>query len=85
MPRLKGKVALITGGGAGIGAATAHLFCSEGAEVFLLDLNLKSLEKVKAKLKSKADILAGDVADPSVAGAAVAKALKQFGRLDILV
>jgi len=83
--RLKGKVALITGGGAGIGAATADVFCREGAKVLLLDLDSNALKKTKDKLKNKAETVVGDVADPSVAGAAVAAALKQFGRLDILV
>jgi meso-butanediol dehydrogenase/(S,S)-butanediol dehydrogenase/diacetyl reductase len=83
--RLKGKVALITGGSAGIGAATAEVFCREGARVLLLDLDSNSLKRTKNRLKGKAEILVGDVADPSVAGAAVARAIRRFGRLDILV
>src|SRR5262249_43115654 len=83
--RLKGKVALITGGGAGIGAATAEIFCREGARVLPLDIDPQSLQRAKRKLKARAEILVGDVADPLAANAAVAKALKQFGRLDILV
>jgi meso-butanediol dehydrogenase/(S,S)-butanediol dehydrogenase/diacetyl reductase len=69
--RLKSKVALITGGGAGIGAATAKLFRKEGAKVFVVD-------------KDAGDLVA-DVADPGAAVLAVALAVKQFGRLDILV
>jgi 2-hydroxycyclohexanecarboxyl-CoA dehydrogenase len=69
--RLKGKVALITGGGAGIGAATAAIFSKEGAQVFIVD-------------KDAGDLVA-DVADPKIAGAAVSQAIKKFGRLDILV
>jgi 2-hydroxycyclohexanecarboxyl-CoA dehydrogenase len=69
--RLKGKVALITGGGAGIGAATAAIFRQEGAQVFVVD-------------KDAGDLVA-DVADPKAAGLAVAQAVKQLGRLDILV
>ena len=83
--RLKGKVALITGGGAGIGAATAEVFCAEGARVVVFDSDLKALKRAEKKLKAKAHIVCGDVADPSAAGAAVAQALKAFGRLDILV
>jgi meso-butanediol dehydrogenase/(S,S)-butanediol dehydrogenase/diacetyl reductase len=83
--RLKGKVALITGGGAGIGAAAAVAFCREGARVLLFDRDSKSLERIKKKLKSKAHIMCGDVADPSIARAAVAQAIRKFGRLDILV
>jgi meso-butanediol dehydrogenase/(S,S)-butanediol dehydrogenase/diacetyl reductase len=72
-PRLKGKVALITGGAAGIGAATAKLFRSEGAKVLVVD---------QARGKG---VFVADVADPDAAAAAVAKALSAFGRLDILV
>jgi len=80
--RLKGKVALITGGGAGIGAATAHAFRREGARVLLVDLDRKALQRMKGP---RTETLAGDVANPSVAAAAVAQAIRRFGRLDILV
>jgi 2-hydroxycyclohexanecarboxyl-CoA dehydrogenase len=81
--RLKGKVALITGGGAGIGAATAEVFCREGARVVLFDVDSEALKKTARKLKAHA--VCGDVADPTAAGAAVAQAIRKFGRLDILV
>ena len=71
--RLRGKVALITGGGAGIGAATGKLFVREGARVLLVD-------QVK-----KGSIFEADVSDPEAAGEAVKRAVKKFGRLDILV
>ncbi len=71
--RLKGKVALITGGGAGIGAAIGKLFVREGARVLLVD-------QVK-----KGSIFQADVSDAGAADEAVKLALKKFGRLDILV
>ena len=71
--RLKGKTALITGGGAGIGAATAKLFVREGARVLLVD-------QVR-----KGSIFEADVSDPEAAREAVKRAVKKFGRLDILV
>ena len=83
--RLRGKVALITGGGAGIGAATAQVFAQEGARVLLCDFDFESLKATEKKIKAKAHMFCGDVADPSTAGAAVAQAIKKFGRLDILV
>jgi meso-butanediol dehydrogenase/(S,S)-butanediol dehydrogenase/diacetyl reductase len=72
-PRLKGKVALITGGAAGIGAAAAKLFRSEGAKVLVVD-------RTPGK-----GVFVADVADPEAAAAAVREAVKRFGRLDILV
>ena len=72
--RLKGKTALITGGGAGIGAATAALFRAQGASVFVVD----------SKPGQGVDFTA-DVADAAKALEAVGKALAAFGRLDVLV
>jgi 2-hydroxycyclohexanecarboxyl-CoA dehydrogenase len=71
--RLKGKVALITGGGAGIGAAVGKLFVREGARVLLVD-------HVK-----KGSVFQADVSDAEAANEAVKRAVKKFGRLDILV
>jgi dihydroneopterin aldolase len=48
MDRLKNKAALITGAGAGIGAATARLFCAQGARVCLLDANPQALKDTQA-------------------------------------
>lgn len=83
--RLKGKVALITGGGAGIGAATAELFVREGARVLLVDRDPAGLRKLGRKLKSKAAVLLGEVSDPLVAEAAVSQVVRAFGGLDILI
>jgi meso-butanediol dehydrogenase/(S,S)-butanediol dehydrogenase/diacetyl reductase len=83
--RLKDKVALITGGGAGIGAATARAFCREGATVLLVDQDEQALRRTAKTLQGRAMYFAADVADEKSAAAAVAKAVKAFGRLDILV
>jgi meso-butanediol dehydrogenase/(S,S)-butanediol dehydrogenase/diacetyl reductase len=64
---------LITGGGAGIGAATAKLFRKEGAKVLVVDRD------------PGRGVFRADVADPKAAAAAVVKAVSAFGRLDILV
>lgn len=78
--RLQGKTALITGGGAGIGAATAKLFCREGAQVLVVDRDVKGLRKARGMAT-----FAADVADAGAAKAAVREAVGEFGRLDILV
>jgi meso-butanediol dehydrogenase/(S,S)-butanediol dehydrogenase/diacetyl reductase len=80
--RLKDKVALITGGGAGIGAATAKLFVREGARVLLVDQDRKVLNRA---LKGSAIVFQADVSDPEAAGEAVKQVVKEFGGLDILV
>ncbi len=54
MTRLANKVALITGGGAGIGAATARLFCAEGAAVTLVDADAEALERTAGHNQSYA-------------------------------
>jgi meso-butanediol dehydrogenase/(S,S)-butanediol dehydrogenase/diacetyl reductase len=90
MNRLEGKAALITGGGAGIGAATARAFCTEGAAVMLVDANAEALDDTAQGIRSEVDgarvaIFVADVADERKAREAVQKALATFGRLDVLV
>ncbi len=89
-PRLAGKVALITGGGAGIGAAAAHLFCQEGAAVLLVDANAEALERTKTSVletipSARVVTVAANVADEAAAKAAVQQCVAQWGGLDILV
>jgi len=79
MKRLEGKVALITGGGSGIGAATARLFRDEGARVMVVDSN--AAEAPGAGFET----FIADVANEGKAFAAVERTLQAFGRLDVLV
>lgn len=88
--RLAGKVALVTGGGGGIGAATAALFCAEGASVVLVDANQQGLDRTLAALREQhprvqAIGLQADVADEAAAQDAVAQAVHTFGGLHVLV
>ena len=84
MDRLKDKAALITGGGAGIGAATARLFCAQGARVCLLDANPQALRDTQAKLlaefpQASVHTAQADIADEGQAQAAVQTAVAALG------
>ena len=81
--RLKDRVALITGGGSGIGAATARLLATEGAHVVLLDLQGEAVGEVADELGGVAVV--GDAASADDARRAVAAAIDRFGCLDALV
>ena len=81
--RLEGKVALVSGGGTGIGAATARLFASEGAKVVVTGRRPEPLEAVAAEVGGRA--VAGDTSDDDHVRAAVAAARDTFGGLDIVV
>jgi NAD(P)-dependent dehydrogenase (short-subunit alcohol dehydrogenase family) len=86
--RLEGKVALITGAGSGIGAATAALFAREGAELALADLDRERLEPVLAEVKNagrQALALAADVTRRADTERLVDETLKRSGRVDVLV
>jgi meso-butanediol dehydrogenase/(S,S)-butanediol dehydrogenase/diacetyl reductase len=90
MPRLFGRKALITGGGAGIGAATARLFCQEGAAVMLVDRDAAALAATEAALRTaypQAQVLTAlaELADDAAVAAAVQRAVAEFGGLDVLV
>jgi meso-butanediol dehydrogenase/(S,S)-butanediol dehydrogenase/diacetyl reductase len=90
MDRLKNKAALITGAGAGIGAATARLFCAQGARVCLLDANPQALRDTQAKLlaefpQASVHTAQADIADEGQAQAAVQTAVAALGGLDVLV
>jgi meso-butanediol dehydrogenase/(S,S)-butanediol dehydrogenase/diacetyl reductase len=87
---LRGKTALITGGGAGIGAAAARVFCQEGAAVMLVDRDAAALERTEAALRAampevRMRTAVAELADEAAVAAAVAGAVAAFGGLDVLV
>jgi NAD(P)-dependent dehydrogenase (short-subunit alcohol dehydrogenase family) len=82
---LEGRAALITGSGRGIGRATAELLVEHGANVLVNDLDAEVAEQAASELGERAVAFAGNVAEPAVADALVARAVEAFGRLDIVV
>ncbi|WP_018476324.1 SDR family oxidoreductase [Pontibacter roseus] len=87
--KLKGKVALITGGDSGIGRAVAVHFAREGADVAIVYLNedkdAKDTLGLIEKEGRKGLIIAGDIGDEAFCKKAVQQAVKELGKLDILV
>jgi NAD(P)-dependent dehydrogenase (short-subunit alcohol dehydrogenase family) len=80
--RLEGKVAMITGGASGIGAATARLFASEGAKVVVADIQDELGEQLSSELGSGACYQRTDVRDEAQIAAAIDRAVTDFGRID---
>ncbi len=86
--RLKDKVALVTGGGTGIGRATALVFAKEGARVTVTGRRKGPLEETVSEIESsgrQAIMVQGDVSVAKDAAEMVNKTVKAFGRLDVLV
>ena len=81
--RLEGRTALVTGGGSGIGAATARRLVAEGARVVVGDVNVDGAKAVAAEIDATA--IALDVTDVDGAHAASAAAAAQVAPIDILV
>lgn len=90
MNRLENKVAIITGAGSGIGAATAELFVSEGAKVFMIDKNYDAVKNTQSKIieSNKHAQIDFHIADTSIeeeAYVSIQKITQNFGQLDILI
>jgi NAD(P)-dependent dehydrogenase (short-subunit alcohol dehydrogenase family) len=84
MKGLAGKVAFVTGGAGGIGAATAERFIAEGARVTIADVNGEAARHVAAALGPQAHAVTVDIGDDQSVQAALNDAFAHFGRLDIL-
>jgi len=83
MPEFSDKVAFITGGGTGIGAAVAREFAARGGKVALMGRRRAPLEEVAAPLGGL--VLEGDAADTQSVRAAVTEITRQLGGIDVLV
>jgi 3-oxoacyl-[acyl-carrier protein] reductase len=87
-PRLKDRVAVITGSAQGIGLATAELFAQEGAKIVLVDVDLAKVEASAATLASSGAQTLGlkcDVSRFEDCEAVVKAAVEKFGKIDILI
>ncbi len=85
---LKGKVALVTGAGSGLGEATALAFAHAGASVACIDLNIKAAERVSQGLVAQdcqSMAIGCDVSDATSVAQAIQTTVERFQRLDILV
>lgn len=82
---LAGKVAIVTGGAAGIGAAIVELFAAEGARVVIADRDSDGGEQLAERLGADVIFTKTDVADPEQVTQMVATAVERFGGLDIMV
>ena len=87
--KLRGKVAIITGGDSGIGRAVAIAYAKEGADVAIMYLNehddAQETEKIVTEAGAKCIVLAGDIGDASFCNQAVQSVVSEFGKVDILV
>ena len=83
--RLQEAVAIVTGGGSGMGAAIAEAYAREGAHVAVVDVNGEAAKKVARKIGNTAIALQCDVTKRSDIDAAVAETVSAFGGLNVLV
>ncbi len=85
--RLKDKVAIVTGGGSGIGTAYCERFLAEGAKVMIADIAEAQAKEVAERLAADGDIdwTATDIADPASTEACAAATTERFGPVDILL
>ena len=85
MGRLEGKIALVTGGAVGIGAACARRMVDAGARVAIVDVHDDTGQALAVELGERARYLHADVSVEAEVAAAIAATVAAFGRLDVLV
>jgi len=82
-PRFQDKVAFVTGGASGLGAAAARRFSDEGARVVVADINAEAASTVAKGLDDGFPVEV-DTSDPAAVQRAVAAAVEQYGRIDVV-
>lgn len=85
--RFEGQVAIVTGGGQGIGSATARRLAQEGASIVVADMVSETSERVCAEIRrfgGSCEVVLGDLTDWDNAEALMARAHQAFGRIDVL-
>ncbi len=82
---LTGRVAVVTGGGGGIGAATSRLFAEHGARVVIADIDGERAHRTAAQIGGSAQAVVTDVREPDEVQALAASVRDGYGRIDVLV
>src|SRR5262245_32024940 len=86
--RLRGRIAIVTGAGRGIGRAIAERYAAEGADLALVDVDATHLDELATAVRAlgrRASIHRADLADAAQAQAVVREAVAALGRVDVLV
>ena len=84
--RFTGKVAVVTGGASGMGAATARLLARDGAAVLIADLSSEAGQQVSKEIRAaggQAEFARTDISDPDSIHAMVDRAVERFGKLNL--
>jgi len=85
---LDGQIAVITGGGTGIGRAAAHVLSEHGADVVLASRRVENLERVAGEVRARGRrvlVVPTDIRDPAACQALIDRTIAEFGQIDILV
>ncbi|MCM3785208.1 SDR family oxidoreductase [Neobacillus mesonae] len=85
--RFENKIAIVTGGGSGIGQAAAIRLAEEGAHVFMLDRTVERAEKTKSTIEQNggtADVIECDIAKPEMVESAIHSVADRAGRIDVV-
>ena len=82
--RFESKVALVTGAGSGIGRAVTHRLVDEGASVFAVDVDASALDETARSTAGRVVVWQTDLSEPEACSEAVASAVAELGRLDVL-